>query len=81
MKKRRRVKLAIKPSGEGPSYDRTHVIPEGYRESEKDPRVVVGWDSECNQVQMKDFEELVAVRNQNMVILWMTTLRLTANNL
>lgn len=78
--KRRRAKPVIKPVDIKPYFDRTHVIPAGYHGSEKDPRVVVGWDPDDNRGPMKDFEETVANQNQKMDILWFTEIELVANN-
>lgn len=55
-------------------FDRTHVIPIGYHGSESDKRLLVGFNSELNQNELKHFEEKVANINRTKTILWFVSI-------
>jgi len=54
-------------------YDRTHVLPIGYHGSDGDPRLIIGWDSEHNQNELKNFEFRNKKRDEP--IYWFTDIR------
>ena len=56
-------------------FDRTHVLPIGYHGSDGDPRLIIGWDSNHNQNELKNFEFKQKKRNEN--IFWLTDVRKT----
>lgn len=51
-------------------FDRTHLIPFGYHNSERDSRLLVGWDSKQNQGPLNEFEQKMKKLPFN--ILWLT---------
>lgn len=61
-------------------FDRTHVIPIGYHGSEKDPRLVVGWNSRLNRNDLNEFEQTVKKLNQKQEILWFVDIEKQPNN-
>lgn len=54
-------------------FDRTHVLPIGYHGSDGDPRLIIGWDSEHNQNELKNFEFRNKKRDEP--IYWFTDIR------
>lgn len=67
--RRRKLRPKIYPKQDAP-FDRTHLIPFGYHNSEADNRLLVGWDSEQNQTTLNNFEqEMKKLPND---ILWLT---------
>lgn len=67
----RRKKLVPKvyPKQDVP-FDRTHLIPFGYHNSERDSRLLVGWDSRQNQGVLNEFEQ--KIKKLPFDILWLT---------
>ncbi|MGJ0146877.1 hypothetical protein ACR56S_04345 [Staphylococcus hominis] len=55
-------------------FDRTHVIPIGYHGSENDSRLLVGFDSKINRLDLKSFEDRVAYFNRKQTILWFVSI-------
>ena len=53
---RKKLKPLLFPD-EGKPFDRTHLIPIGYHGSEKDNRLLVGWNSEQNRNILNEFEK------------------------
>ena len=56
------------------AYDRTHLIPYGYHGSENNPALVVGWDSDQNRKELREFEIKVNNINKSKAIYWFTLL-------
>lgn len=56
------------------AYDRTHLIPYGYHGSENNPALVVGWDSDQNRKDLREFEIKVNNINKSKAIYWFTLL-------
>lgn len=72
---RRKLKPLLFPIQDVP-FDRTHIIPIGYHGSESDRRLLVGFNSEINQNELKDFEIEVARINRTKTILWFVSVEL-----
>lgn len=70
---RKKLKPLLFPKQNVP-FDRTHVIPVGYHGSESDKRLLVGFNSEINQNELKDFEIRVANINKSKTILWFVSI-------
>lgn len=68
---RRKLKPLIYPLENG-RFDRTHILPIGYHGSEKDPRLVIGWDSDQNRNELNKFEQRNKARNED--IYWFTSI-------
>lgn len=68
-KERRQLEPLIRPY-QKENVDRTHVIPIGYHGSEKDKRLLIGYDSHINQVKLKKFEDYASKVNKQKTILW-----------
>lgn len=58
-------------------FDRTHLIPIGYHGSEKDSRLLVGWDSATNRGLFADFEKKQKKRTKP--IYWLTSVTKNAS--
>ena len=56
-------------------FDRTHLIPIGYHGSDGDQRLIIGWDSNHNQNELKNFEFKQKKRNED--IYWLTDVQKT----
>ena len=56
-------------------FDRTHLIPIGYHGSDGDQRLIIGWDSNHNQNELKNFEFKQKKRNEN--VYWLTDVQKT----
>lgn len=41
------------------AFDRTHIVPIGFHGTESDNRLLVGWNSNQNRVQINKFEKKV----------------------
>ena len=54
-------------------YDKTHLIPIGYHGSDGDQRLIIGWDSNHNQNELKNFEFKQKKRSED--IYWLTDVR------
>lgn len=67
--KRKQLKPLLYPKSNKP-FDRTHVIPIGYHGSENDNRLLVGFNSEINRIDLNNFETLVGIMNDSQDILW-----------
>ena len=67
--KRKNLKPMLYPEGKT-SYDRTHIIPIGFHGTESDNRLLVGWNSRQNRVDINRFERKVREYNKNHKILW-----------
>lgn len=66
---RRKLKPLIYPTTVG-EFDRTHLIPFGYHESEGDNRLLIGWDSQQNRTLFNEFEQRQKLLPFN--IYWLT---------
>lgn len=69
---RKKLKPFLYPN-QGKAYDRTHLIPIGYHGSESDQWLLVGWDSDQNRNDLKEFEK--AVKKLDFPIFWYTEVR------
>ncbi|MGP5096132.1 hypothetical protein [Staphylococcus equorum] len=76
---RRKLEPLIRPYQKG-NVDRTHVIPIGYHGSEKDKRLLIGFDSHINQVKLKNFEEYASKVNKQKTILWFVDIQRQDND-
>jgi len=56
------------------AYDRTHLVPFGYHGSENHQALVVGWDSNQNRNELREFEMNMNRRNQKSDLYLMTLL-------
>lgn len=73
-KKRKQLKPLIFPRQNKP-FDRTHLIPIGYHNSENDQRLLIGWDSKQNRGPFNTFEQR---QKQRMIpIYWFTQVERT----
>lgn len=71
---RKHTHMLIRPVGIG-AYDRTHIIPFGYVNTETDNRLIIGWDSNMNRNVLADFEKKQKYRE--VPIYWFTQIRRT----
>lgn len=55
-------------------FDRTHVIPIGYHGSEDDNRLLVGFNSDINRKDLRDFEIMVGNFNKTQTIMWFVSI-------
>ncbi|HAQ1518031.1 hypothetical protein NNC41_08025 [Enterococcus faecium] len=67
--KRRKLRPMLYPAGEE-AFDRTHIVPIGFHGTESDNRLLVGWNSHQNRVQINKFEKKVRKYNERKTILW-----------
>lgn len=68
-KKRKQLKPLIFPMQDKP-FDRTHLIPIGYHNSENDRRLLIGWDSQQNRGPFNKFEQ--RQKKRQVPIYWLT---------
>lgn len=68
-KKRKMLKPLIFPRQNKP-FDRTHLIPIGYHNSENDQRLLIGWDSKQNRGPFNKFEQ--RQKKRMIPIYWFT---------
>ncbi len=73
-KKRKQLKPLIFPM-QNKAFDRTHLIPIGYHNSENDKRLLVGWDSKQNRGPFNDFEQ--KQKKRRVPIYWYTEITKT----
>ena len=71
-KKRRQLKPLIFPIQNKP-FDRTHLIPIGYHNSENDKRLLIGWDSKDNRGPFNKFEQ--KQKKRSIPIYWFTEVK------
>lgn len=71
-KKRKQLKPLIFPIQNKP-FDRTHLIPIGYHNSENDRRLLVGWDSKHNRGPFNTFEQ--NQKQRKIPIYWFTQIK------
>ncbi|HBK5747161.1 MULTISPECIES: hypothetical protein [Enterococcus] len=67
--KRRKLRPMLYPEGKE-AFDRTHIVPIGFHGTESDNRLLVGWNSNQNRVQINKFEKKVRKFNDRKTILW-----------
>ena len=74
--KRKQLYPIVRPTYEDDKpFDRTHLIPFGYHNTENDMRLLIGWDSMQNRNQMNDFEQ--TAKNHEVNIYWLTSVEKT----
>lgn len=61
--------------GEKVPFDRTHLIPFGYHNSENDMRLLIGWDSWQNRNPLNEWEKRAKLHEQN--IYWLASIERT----
>lgn len=67
--KRKKLRPMLYPEGKE-AFDRTHIVPIGFHGTESDNRLLVGWNSTQNRVQINKFEKKVRKFNDRKIILW-----------
>lgn len=72
--KRRKLEPMLYPTNVG-TYDRTHVLPIGYHGSERDRRLLVGWDSAANRGIFEAFER--KYKRIGTPVYWLTAIERT----
>ncbi|HAQ9551437.1 TPA: hypothetical protein IYF59_000069 [Enterococcus faecium] len=72
--KRRKLKPMLYPEGKE-AFDRTHIVPIGFHGTESDNRLLVGWNSSQNRVQINKFEKKVRKFNDRKIILWFANIQ------
>ena len=72
--KRRKLEPMLYPTNVG-TYDRTHVLPIGYHGSERDRRLLVGWDSAANRGIFEAFER--KYKRIGKPVYWLTAIERT----
>lgn len=72
--KRRKLEPMLYPTDVG-VYDRTHVLPIGYHGSERDRRLLVGWDSVANRGIFETFER--KHKQSSKPVYWLTAIERT----
>lgn len=72
--KRRKLEPMLYPTDVG-VYDRTHVLPIGYHGSERDRRLLVGWDSTANRGIFESFER--KHKRSSKPVYWLTAIERT----
>lgn len=72
--KRRKLEPMLHPTNVG-TYDRTHVLPIGYHGSERDRRLLVGWDSAANRGIFEAFER--KYKRIGKPVYWLTAIERT----
>lgn len=72
--KRRGLKPMLRPIKKS-GWDRTHLVPIGFHGTESDNRLLVGWDSVQNRVDINRFERKVRKLNDTQTILWFADIR------
>lgn len=73
---RKRLDPIIYPQTHGEPFDKTHLIPIGYHATESDSRILVGWDSRQNRVDMQVFERAISKYNLRYDIIWFVDIEL-----
>lgn len=72
--KRRKLEPMLYPTDVG-VFDRTHVLPIGYHGSERDRRLLVGWDSNANRGKFEAFER--KMKKNTRAVYWFTSIERT----
>lgn len=72
--KRRKLEPMLHPTNVG-VFDRTHVLPIGYHGSERDRRLLVGWDSNANRGKFEAFER--KMKKNARAVYWYTSIERT----
>lgn len=72
--KRRKLEPMLHPTDVG-TFDRTHLLPIGYHGSERDRRLLVGWDSSANRGIFESFES--KYKKSDRPLYWLTSIERT----